>query len=52
MRASVWVLVFSGCCVYWSWEAWTVRIDVDEEGVRWKEGEWEGGLPWEEISVD
>ncbi len=43
------VLVMAGYSAYWSWEAWSARIDVDQQGVRWQEGEEGDGLFWKQI---
>ena len=50
IEPGIYVLMLMAGCVYWSWEAWTARIDVDRWGVRWREGEHTGKLHWEDIS--
>jgi hypothetical protein len=42
--------VGSWVCIMVSWTVWTDRVDVDDQGIRWKDGTSEGFLKWEEIS--
>jgi hypothetical protein len=37
-------------CAGRSWGVWTSRVDVDDIGVRWKEGTLEQSLKWDEIA--
>lgn len=37
-------------CVMLSWTVWTARVEVDDWGVRWKEGKRTGSRKWEDIS--
>jgi len=50
LRAGAIVFVMTAYSIHGSWEAWSARIDVDQQGVRWQEGEHGGGLFWKEIS--
>jgi hypothetical protein len=47
-------LVFVGLgiwvCVMISWTTWTDRVDVGDQGVRWKDGKDKGFLRWEDVS--
>ena len=49
-EAALLSLLGVGLGVVFSWNVWTARIDVDDRGVRWREGKDRGDLLWEEIS--